>query len=180
MTFVPDQISAGITFSFTVQCRDYPAPDWSVTLHLRGPSSIDLTASADGESHVIESSASTTSGWAPGQYWYSLRAAKGGDVKALEHGQLTIIQDLAGADAGFDGRHHVEKVLEAIEAVIEGRAGKDQDSYRINNRELRRTPVGELIKLRNQYRNELTHIKRARSGRRKLGRTVKAEFSRGL
>jgi hypothetical protein len=180
MAFVPNQISAGLTASFTVEHRDYPAADWDVILILRGPSSIDLTATAQGDAHLIEATAADTSGWEPGRYWYSLRASKGSDVQAIEHGQLVITQDLAAVSAGYDGRHHVEKVLEAIEAVIEGRAGKDQDSYRINNRELRRTPVGDLMKLRSQYRNELVQIKQARSGRRKLGRTVKAEFGRGL
>ena len=180
MAFVPEQISAGITLSFSVDHPDYPATEWTATLYLRGPSSIDITATADGDSHLFEKTATDTGEWQAGQYWYSLRVANGDDVQALEHGQVSITEDLASKSAGYDGRHHAEKVLEAIEAVIEGRASKDQDSYRINNRELRRTPVRDLMKLRTQYRNEVRQLNNARRGRKKLGRSVLVEFNRGL
>jgi hypothetical protein len=57
-----------------------------------------------------------------------------------------------------------------LEAVIEGRASLDQERYRINNRELYRTPMETLIKLRNQYRAEVSRERAKASGKSLLVR----------
>ena len=49
---------------------------------------------------------------------------------------------------------HVRRVIDAIEAVIERRATKDQKSYSIDGRSLERTPIDELLLLRDRYRAE--------------------------
>jgi hypothetical protein len=48
---------------------------------------------------------------------------------------------LAAQVDGYDGRDHVRRVLDAIEAVIENRATIDQQHYQINNRSLTRILV---------------------------------------
>ena len=55
----------------------------------------------------------------------------------------------------------VQRTLEAIEAVIEKRASIDQERYKINNRELWRTPIPELLVMRDRYRSELRRLKAA-------------------
>lgn len=156
----------------------YPAPDWSLSVILRGVSVIDLDATPDGEQHSITADAATTAEWEAGQYWYSVRAtsAADGSVQQVEEGTLQIMPDLSAAGASYDGRNHVEKTLEALEAVIEGRASKDQERYRINNRELYRTPIGELLKMRAQYKAELARIRAAAKGSSLLGRPVRVRF----
>ena len=144
---IPDKIGAGLTFDRLLTLTAYPAPDWSVVVLLRGKSAIDLQATADGSQHRLHASAATTATWAPGDYWFSVRATRGDEVVEVEQGQLVIMPDMAAAGAGFDGRSHAQKCLEAIEAVLEKRATLDQERYRINNRELYRTPVAELMKL---------------------------------
>ena len=72
--------------------------------------------------------------------------------------------DIAQLAAGHDARSHVQRVLDAIEAVLEKRATLDQERYRINNRELVRTPVADLLKLRDRYRGELARMKAASKG----------------
>ena len=62
-----------------------------------------------------------------------------------EAGALEIVADIAGMTEGHDPRAHAEKVLEAIEAVIEKRATKDQESYTIKNRSLARTGSTPLL-----------------------------------
>ncbi len=131
---------------------------------LRGPGVINLAAEPDGSQHVFRVPASDTSNWVAGKYWYSLRASRDGDVVEVEAGEIEIKPDLATAQAGHDGRHHVQKVLDAIEAVLERRATQDQERYRINNRELWRTPVGDLLVLRDKYKAELRKIKVSAGG----------------
>ncbi|WPY95607.1 hypothetical protein T8T21_05650 [Limimaricola variabilis] len=144
---------------------EFPTSGWTLSLALRGPASIDVSATGEGENHHLSADAATTAGWAPGTYWYQIRATDDVDVQLVEEGQVRILEDLAAAGPGFDGRSHAEKVLAAIEAVIEGRASLDQSEYRINNRSLTRTPVSDLLKLRNQYRAEVRAQRMARRGR---------------
>ena len=173
---IPNTITAGTTLEIPVTLTAYPAPAWSLTLVMRGPGKIDLQAAARNNQHVVSAPADTTSEWAPGRYWYSLRVTDGDRVEEVDAGEMVIAPDLMQADASFDGRDHLRRVLDAIEAVIEGRASKDQERYRIKDRELYRTPVGDLLKLRNTYRNELARKNAAKRGSDLLGRQVRVRF----
>ena len=66
-----------------------------------------------------------------------------------------MLPDLATKSTGYDARTHARIVLDAIEAVIENRASKDQERYMIAGRELWRTPIPMLLKLRQTYRAEV-------------------------
>lgn len=176
MAGIPKSTTAGTTLALSLALTAYPAPDWSATLILRGAQSIDLTSQPDGKLHTFTTAADVTASWKPGDYWYSLRVTDGTEVYEVETGTLTVDPDLA-AVSEFDGRTHAERTLQAIEAVIEGRASKDQDSYRINNRELRRTPISQLLKLRDVYRQEVRRLRASRRGKDTLGRQVLARFN---
>lgn len=92
------------------------------------------------------------------------------------NGQITILPDLASAGDGFNGKTHAQRTLEAIEAVIEKRATMDQERYRINNRELYRTPIADLLKLRDLYRLEVAREKQAQCGKNPFGRKVRVSL----
>lgn len=173
---LPESITAGLTLEIPVSLTAYPAPDWVLSVILRGPQAIDLTAAADGIQHLLAESAATTATWPAGDYWFSVRVTDGSQVHQVEEGTLTIKPDLAAQLGSYDGRGHVERVLAAIEAVIEGRASKDQHRYKINNRELERTPIGDLLRLRDRYRDELRRLRAAEKGQTLLGRQVKVRF----
>lgn len=173
---LPEAITAGVTLDHAVTLTAYPAPDWALELILRGPGQIDLIAADDGTQHRFGASAGVTADWVPGVYWYSLRATQGAEVALVDEGQLTVRPDLATITGPHDGRSHAERVLTAIEAVIEGRAAIDQQRYVINNRELWRTPIADLLLLRTKYRDELRQMKAAARGQSLLGRQVKVRF----
>lgn len=159
MTIFPSTASAGLTFDKTATLTAHPAPDWQLAAVLRGPGSIDLAAEPDGSNHRFHVAAADTAEWTPGAYWYSIRATRGAEVVEVEAGEIAIKPDLAAMGDGHDGRVHVQRVLDAIEAVLEKRATIDQERYRINNRELYRTPISELLALRDRYRAELRRMK---------------------
>lgn len=173
---IPEAIRAGVSFRLSVTATAYPAPDWTLKLLVRGPGVIDLEATPDGASHLFEADAVATSAWVPGAHWYELRASDGSELHVVEEGPVSIGADFAGAGAGFDGRGHAQKVLVAIEKVIEGRASIDQQSYQINNRSLSRTPIGDLLKLRALYRAEVARENAAGRGNSLLGRRVVTRF----
>lgn len=108
-----------------------------------------------------------------GDYWYSLRATTGTDLVELGTGTLRVLPDLVAAGDGFDGRSQAQIALAAIDAVLGKRATMDQERYRINNRELYRTPISDLLKLRGFY---VAQVKRE-SGRSTFGRQIAVRFT---
>lgn len=173
---MPAKITAGVTFNAVATLAAYPAPDWAVSVAIRGPQAIDLIGVADGVQHSFSESATVTASWKPGVYWYEARAQSGDDVFQVETGNIEIAANLEAITEAYDNRSHVERTLEAIEAQIEGRATRDQKKYKIGDREIERTEIAELVRLRSQYRLEIDRIKRAAKGQSLLGRTVQVVF----
>lgn len=174
---IADKFAAGTTFAALLTLTAHPATEWGLELIMRGPMAIDITGAPVGTQHALSASAAVTSEWQPGVYWWALRATQGAEVVQVDEGQITISPDLALVTGTHDGRTHAERTLAAIEAVIEKRATTDQQKYTINNRELWRTPIAELLRLRGQYRDEVAREKmKQRTGQSLLGRQVKVRF----
>jgi hypothetical protein len=173
---LPQSIVAGVTFERCVSLADYPAQTWTLVVTLRGPSVITLTGTPDGEAHQLAASDDVTATWTPGAYWYTARVTDGAVVREAGSGQTEVLPDLTAGDGIYDGRSHARKTLEAIEAVIEKRATMDQERYTINNRELWRTPIADLLKLRDTYRAEVRREEASAAGRTLWGPAVKYRF----
>jgi hypothetical protein len=174
---LPVQVTAGLSFQATVDDALHPAPAWTCTLHLRGPSQIDLTAAPDGSAHKFTAAPAVTSDWTPGTYWWAIRATDGVDVVEIERGDLIVLPDLTAVNTPYDGRSENEIALEAIDAVLAKRASQDQQRYVINNRELWRTPVADLLKLRSYYNTRVRRERLRAKGLSTLGRNIPVRFS---
>jgi hypothetical protein len=172
----PDTITAGLTFKAVLALSDYPANEWTLTAHLRGPVALNLTATADGTDHLFAVDATTTGGYSPGRYQLTLRASKDADVHEVQNSAVDILPDLAAVTDEYDGRTENEKALEAINAVIAKRATVDQERYRINNRELYRTPIEQLLKLRSFYMTQVRREKNKTKGGSTFGRRINVRF----
>jgi len=172
----PNSIQAGLSFRATISAADFPAPIWTVSAILRGLGPIDLNAIGDAETHIFAVTSDVTKDWAAGLYQAAIRVSDGTETFEIEAGQVRIQADLAQTAAGHDPRGHAQRTLDAIEAVIERRASKDQQSYTINGRTLVRTSIAELLDLRERYRKEVALF--VASGRPKtlLGRQIKVRF----
>ena len=159
MLAIANVIIAGDTLDFTTSAPDYPASSgWSLKYRLAPRSTgtaIDITATASGDDYAIQVTATATAAWAPGYYSWVAFVEKASERYTVGSGQLEIRAASSTLAAGTDGRTHARKVLDAIEAVLEGRATKDQEEYAINGRSLKRTPIEELMKMRQLYRNEV-------------------------
>jgi hypothetical protein len=173
----PNKIMSGVTFQAALYVPVYAAPEWSVTAYLRGAGAVDLIAEGDGNSFTFSASAAETGGWSAGTYWVSVRASNGTDVFVVTESQTEIIPDLATASAGFDGRSANEVALAAIEAVLAKRATMDQQRYTIGNRELWRTPMADLLKLRSFYTTQVRRERARSNGCSGFGRPVVVRFS---
>ena len=167
----PTEITAGDTLKFTISLSDYlPADGWTLSYALvNKDNQIDITGSDNGDgSHLISVAKATTKGWVAGTYDWQAYVDNGTERYKVREGQLEILADFA-SQSNYDARSHVKKVLDAVEAVLEGRASKDQESYTINGRSLSRTSIPDLMKLRDRYRAEYENEIRAERIARGLG-----------
>lgn len=159
---VPSVIRAGMTTEFTVDATGYPASDgWTVYVAIKrqaASEAIILEGAGVGTRYTFVLSAETSATLPAGDdYDWQVYAEQTVDEQLLRYeidrGTLTVIR-FFGEPEAFDSRSRVKKILDAIEAVLEGRASKDQQSYTIAGRSLQRTPIADLIRLRQSYRQE--------------------------
>jgi len=132
-------------------------------LSLRGPAAtdpakgeIDITAEAttDNSSYLLSASADETAPLVPGKYLWVAFVQRVVDAQqqrvSIHRGVTTLLQQLQEAAAG-DTTTHNERMLAAIEALIEGRTTSDVEYYQIAGRALTKIPVKELMAYRSKY-----------------------------
>ena len=171
----PTQIIAGdrAAWKRTDLGTDYAPASYSLKYSARlensGSTEIEITASESGSDYIVEVGQSTTAAYTAGVYHWQAYITRTSDSErvTVDSGTWEI---KANRDAATtDPRNHVKKVLDAIESVIEGRASKDQESYSIQGRALSRTPIADLITLRDKYRAEWVREQRAERIKNNLG-----------
>lgn len=154
----PKRHRAGLTWEWEREFPDYPASVWTLNYWFKKTgatgANFSITATADGDKFAISSAASTTAALTAGDYTWVAIVTSGSEAFEVDAGTFELLAryDAAG---NLDDRSHAVKTLEAIEAVIERRASLDQQSYQIGGRSLQRTPLAELLKLRDKYRAEV-------------------------
>lgn len=148
---IPSEIQAGDSLSFAVSFADYSGDaGWELRCILRGPQAIDIESEWVGQQHLFKASAIESGGWPAGEYACKFVAVNGADRKTLPAVPVKILADLASA-GNFDVRSHVKRMLDAIEATLEKRATKDQQSYEVEGKRLDRIPINDLLSLQSKY-----------------------------
>lgn len=156
-TSEPAELIAGDRWAWkrTDLGSDYPPASYALSYSARLESTgteIEITASESGSDYVIEVASSTTAGYTAGVYHWQAYITRSSDSERItvDSGTFEVIANRDASTA--DPRSHAKIVLDAIEAVIESRATKDQESYTINGRSLSRTPMKDLLMLRDRYK----------------------------
>lgn len=177
----PAVITAGDTVTWSRSLPDYPATDgWLLSYALRGPTAIDITAAANGVDHLVDVGTVVSSGYADGLYTMQGYVSNGTSRFTVYTGPVTIKPDLAAAGAGYDGRSHVKRTLDAIEAVIEGRASKGDQQLSIDGTTLIKMTATDLLNLRTRYQNEYRREQQAArvAQGKNSGRKIVTRFKR--
>lgn len=178
-TTEPTSLAAGDTAKWKRSLADYPASaGWTLTYTLVSATArITFAAQADGDDHLVAVPAVTTAGWAAATYTWRAQASKAGEVYTVGSGTITIEPAFTAAT---DARTHARRVLDAIEAVIEGRATSDVEEYQIAGRQLRYIPITELLALRDKYADSVKREEAAARSANGLsdGRRVYVRFAR--
>jgi hypothetical protein len=151
---------------------DYPAPTWSMSVVVVGPSKATYAATTSGSEFNFEID---TSNLQAGFYKYQAYVTDGTDKHYLDDysGTFTLEAALADQDAGFDARTHAKKMVDAIEAILEGRASKEHLEMTYAGRTLKRHSFAQLYDIKKKYEGEI-----ARANIRKRGtfKTIGARF----
>jgi hypothetical protein len=158
---LPLSITAGDTLVFNTSAGSdssgnaVTAAAYTLSTSIRGSGgSIDAAGTANGSDWQTTIAGTSTANLAPGQYQWASYASKTGVRVTLETGTLTVLANLATATS-FEARSHARRMLDAIEAMLERRATKEQQEYTIGNRSLKFIPLPEILQLRTAYRGEV-------------------------
>ena len=176
-TTIPKQIVAGDSIGWTKSLSNYPASaGWALSYTLVSPTARQvINGSASGDDFLLAANATTTAAWAPGTYTWTAAVSKGTDRYTIESGQVEILADPATAASGLDTRSHVKKTLDALEAVIEGKAANDQLAVSVAGRSITRMSPEELLSWRDKY-NALYIREQVRAGNRPSRSRVLVRF----
>lgn len=163
----PQTLIAGdrVTWKRTDLGSDYAPASYSLTYKARlengGSTVISITASESGDDYIVEVGASTSAAWTVGVYHWQAYITRTSDSERITIDSGTFEVKADRATATTDPRTHAKITLDAVEAVIEGRASKDQAAYSIGGRSLSRTPLADLLVLRSTYKAEVQREERA-------------------
>lgn len=153
----PDYIVSGLTAKWKIYLADYlPGDNWTLKYSLKKSSVavINISSSDNGDDcHLINLSPTVTTAYTVGNYAYQayVENSTTGEKHLIETGQIEIKTGFSDSADAFDPRTHARKVLDAIEAVIEGRATYNQSSVKVGDKELRYYSFTQLTQFREYY-----------------------------
>lgn len=171
----PAQFTAGdrITWKRTDLGADYAPASYSLKYSARlensGATEIEITTSESGSDYIVEVGQSTSASYKAGVYHWQAYITRTSDSERITIDSGTWEIQPNRDTTASDPRNHVKRVLDSIEAVIEGRATKDQENYSIQGRSLSRTPIPDLLVLRDRYKAEYVREQRAERLKNNLG-----------
>jgi hypothetical protein len=154
---------AHLTVGETLTIRQTVANATAVEARLGGPAASTHAMTLDGSEWAVNIATST---FQPGNYVVQVWATMDDStVRVVSTESLTLRPALAAGDI----RSKARQALDAIDAMLAGQANEGVRRYRINNRELERYTVDELLKLRSHFAAEVQKENRRNKGMTGLG-----------
>lgn len=182
----PSEVVVGdfIQFKRSDLVADYPPASFTATYVARitggGASEIQLTGTNynSGEAYLFTVTSAESANFNPGYYHWQLEIVRNSDSNRIvvDRGAFTAVVDLDVNNS--DPRTHDEIMLTKIQALLEGRADGDVESYSIQGRSLTKIPIKELIEWERYYRDRVHRQKQLEDIKlgRKTANTVKVRF----
>lgn len=142
----PSIFHAGASLTWEKSAPDYPASSgYSLEYVLAGPSGRVVIGSGvitgSGSTFTVTVPMSTTATWPAGEYTWRLFATKTGERWHLEDGVVRVV---ASATGPTDQRTHAKRMVDALEAVLQRKATRDQQEITISGKTLKRMTLEEL------------------------------------
>jgi hypothetical protein len=152
---IPTELRANFDTTFTCDGGADVPTGYTPKFVLGGASSLIVSGTVDSNDIEFTISASSTASFTTGQYWYQVVAENGSGGRVFIAEGILFVQGAISGTGAYDGRTVAEKILEAIDNTILGKATKDQQSYVIQSgsgsRSLSRMSIMELKDVRKDY-----------------------------
>lgn len=152
-TVEPRTIVIGDTVKWKRSLPDYPADEFTLSYAFTDSdgNQFTVTASADGTDHLVSESTATTGAYTAGDYQWQAYVTEisSSERFTIGSGYSEIVPNYASA--AVDDRSHARATLDAIKAMIAGKATSDQASMSIAGRSLSRYSVEEILRWRSHY-----------------------------
>lgn len=153
---VPSEIKANFNLDFTVEnVASLVTSGYTPKFVLAGTSTLVDSGTVDGDDIDFTLTAAQTAAFATGQYTYQVIAENGlGGRIFIEDGVIWVRGAVATSGAQ-DFRSVAKQVLDAIDAMIAGKATADQQAYviqsQLGSRSLTRHTMADLLQARQVY-----------------------------
>lgn len=183
LTAVPSAVYAGDSLLWEIGLENYPASDgWVLTYNFRkeNGSTIQFASTPNGANHYFSVSASITAGWTPGVYLGTSKVTRGVQSFTTWRGQIEILPDLSQQSDNYDTRSHAKKCLDAINAVLEGKATRDVMQTTIAGQSVGRMSWSEITAAKSYFQDLVDGESAAESAVNGLGnrRNILIRFGR--
>ena len=159
MSTIPDKepasLRCGDTWQWSRTLADYPAGTWTLKYRFKSAAGgFEIVATASGTDHAVSVAAATTAPYTAGSYTWMAWVEAGAEKFTVDQGTVELLPDYrtGTSTAALDDRSHAKKVLDAIEAWIEGRDPAVAE-YEIAGRRMKYIPPADLVKLHNRYKS---------------------------
>ncbi len=158
----PKEITAGFTIEWSETPAGYPSSSYTLQATLiektTGTTST-VTAAAVGDGYAFTIPAATSAAYTAGDYRLYLYAVSGLEKYLIGQQDITVRPNpLTG---GVDIRDHIKKMLDAINATLEGRATQEYASMSIDGKSITQMDPDTLLRLRGYYVNEYRKLQNA-------------------
>lgn len=154
----PSQFTAGDTLRWTVDLPAYPADaGWVLKYMLvNAESGIEITAVADGASHLVDQAMANTASWAVGDYAWQAVVEGSGERHTVGTGRIRVLMPLLGLSA-TETRSQARRILDALLAAYESYVGNGGHvgEYQIAGRTMKFRSAEEIIKQINYWRAQV-------------------------
>jgi len=174
---IPDRLVIGESVSWKWSDSDFPASAWTLIYTLiNATSKVTITATADGDDHLVELATGDTDAYAAGEYDWQAHVDDGADERyQVAAGVIEIVTDFA-AESTHDARSHAKIMLDALESTLEGRATKTQLRQEVGGVRVDHMSHKDLIDARAYYAAKY-RLELVIDGKLKSRRQIKARFT---
>lgn len=151
---VPAELFAGDAWSWSRELADYPATTHLATWYFENADqTFNVSATASGVKFVASATSATTADYRDGAYnWFlAVTEIATGARTIAERGAATVLADPA-ASGTKDRRSLNRKTLDALEAVMAGKASNDQLQTSIEGYSISRMTWTELLKAHKRFK----------------------------
>ena len=158
---VPAALTAGATWS--LRLADLVEDPAGIAFAMiftptAGGAATHVSGVAGAEGVTFTAEAAATAAIPPGRFAWAVRMTRTADgaVAYGPSGETAVAPPhAADGDTGGDRRSTSRRMLDAVEARIEGRITADAESYSIEGRSIARIPFADLFQIRDRLRAEV-------------------------